>query len=121
MTKWVYSFSAGKAEGSAAMRGLLGGKGANLAEMAAAGLPVPPGFTLTTDVCAFFYANGRQLPADLEPQVDAAMAEIGRVAAPGLPEPSALAQACLQIAGSAETYAAFSSAALAAAVRRSMA
>lgn len=87
MTKWVYSFSAGKAEGSAAMRGLLGGKGANLAEMAAAGLPVPPGFTLTTDVCAFFYANGRQLPADLEPQVDAAMAEIGRVAGHAFNDP----------------------------------
>ncbi|WP_424363209.1 pyruvate, phosphate dikinase [Methylocystis parvus] len=80
MTKWVYSFSAGKAEGSAAMRDLLGGKGANLAEMASLGLPVPPGFTITTEVCAYFYANARSLPADLEAQVDAAMAEIGRVA-----------------------------------------
>ncbi|MGE5388901.1 MAG: pyruvate, phosphate dikinase [Hyphomicrobiales bacterium] len=80
MTKWVYSFSAGRSEGSAAMRELLGGKGANLAEMAALGLPVPPGFTITTEVCAFFYANGHSFPPDLEAQVDAAMAEIGRVA-----------------------------------------
>jgi pyruvate,orthophosphate dikinase len=80
MTKWVYRFSAGQSEGSAAMRDLLGGKGANLAEMASLGLPVPPGFTITTEVCAYFYANGHSFPADLAEQVDAAMAEIGRVA-----------------------------------------
>jgi pyruvate, orthophosphate dikinase len=51
MGKWVYAFGDGKAEGSAAMRDLLGGKGANLAEMAGLGLPVPPGFTITTEVC----------------------------------------------------------------------
>ncbi|MCX7900173.1 MAG: hypothetical protein N2444_08855, partial [Methylocystis sp.] len=77
MTKWVYSFSAGKAEGAASMKELLGGKGANLAEMAALGLPVPPGFTITTEVCAFFYARNRTFPADLAAQVDAALDEIG--------------------------------------------
>ncbi len=55
MTKWVYSFEAGRAEGRADMRALLGGKGANLAEMSNLGLPVPPGFTITTEVCTWFY------------------------------------------------------------------
>src|SRR5215813_896213 len=57
--KWVYTFGDGKAEGRADMRNLLGGKGANLAEMANLGLPVPPGFTITTEVCTYFYANGK--------------------------------------------------------------
>ena len=61
MTKWVYSFGAGHNEGRADMRNLLGGKGANLAEMAGIGLPVPPGFTITTEVCTAFYENDRQL------------------------------------------------------------
>jgi pyruvate,orthophosphate dikinase len=87
MTKWVYGFSAGQAEGSAAMRNLLGGKGANLAEMAALGLPVPPGFTITTEVCAHFYANRHAFPPDLEPQVEAAMAEIGRIAGHAFNDP----------------------------------
>ena len=59
------------------MRNLLGGKGANLAEMANLGLPVPPGFTITTEVCTAFYANGRQYPAELAAQVDAALAHVG--------------------------------------------
>jgi pyruvate, orthophosphate dikinase len=88
MSKWVYSFSAGKAEGSAAMRDLLGGKGANLAEMSALGLPVPPGFTITTEVCDHFYAQGHSFPAELEAQVDAAMAEIGRVAGHAFNDPT---------------------------------
>ncbi len=75
-TKWVYSFGAGHNEGSADMRNLLGGKGANLAEMANIGLPVPPGFTITTDVCTAFYANDRHYPADLESQVRDALARI---------------------------------------------
>ena len=57
--KWVYSFGDGKAEGAASLRDLLGGKGANLAEMSNIGLPVPPGFTITTEVCTAFYANDR--------------------------------------------------------------
>ena len=65
MTKWVYSFGAGHNEGGADMRNLLGGKGANLAEMASIGLPVPPGFTLTTEVCTAFYQNQRKYPNDL--------------------------------------------------------
>ena len=78
MTKWVYSFSAERAEGRGEMKNLLGGKGANLHEMASLGLPVPPGFTITTEVCTHFYANGKTYPADLGLQVDAAVAEIGR-------------------------------------------
>ncbi len=76
MTKWVYSFGDGEAEGKADMRNLLGGKGANLAEMANLGLPVPPGFTITTEVCTYFYANGQMYPADLAEQVEAALARI---------------------------------------------
>src|SRR5271165_5324100 len=78
MTKWVYSFGAERAEGRGEMKNLLGGKGANLHEMAYLGLPVPPGFTITTELCTYFYANGKTYPADLAPQVDAAVAEVGR-------------------------------------------
>ncbi|MFO1149147.1 MAG: pyruvate, phosphate dikinase [Alsobacter sp.] len=79
MTKWVYSFGDGKAEGQAGMRDLLGGKGANLAEMSNLGLPVPPGFTITTEVCTYYYANGNTYPADLAGQVEAALAGIGAI------------------------------------------
>ena len=65
MTKWVYSFGAERAEGRGEMKNLLGGKGANLHEMASLGLPVPPGFTITTEVCTHFYANGKTYPPDL--------------------------------------------------------
>ena len=78
MTKWVYSFSAERAEGRGEMKNLLGGKGANLHEMASLGLPVPPGFTITTEVCTYFYANGKSYPPDLAAQIDAAVAEVGR-------------------------------------------
>jgi pyruvate,orthophosphate dikinase len=76
MTKWVYSFGRGAAEGRADMRNLLGGKGANLAEMSNLGLPVPPGFTITTEVCTHFYDNGKSYPADLEQQVTAALEKV---------------------------------------------
>ncbi len=76
MTQWVYSFGAGHNEGSAEMRNLLGGKGANLAEMASIGLPVPPGFTITTEVCTHYYDNGRRYPVELGAQVSAALARI---------------------------------------------
>ncbi len=69
MTKWVYGFGNGTAEGRAEMRNLLGGKGAGLAEMSSLGLPVPPGFTITTEVCTWFYANGKSYPSELEQQV----------------------------------------------------
>ena len=65
-SKRVYLFGAGKTDGTADMKELLGGKGANLAEMASLGLPVPPGFTITTEVCTAYYANGRKLPDGLE-------------------------------------------------------
>jgi len=76
MAKWVYSFGAGHNEGRADMRNLLGGKGANLAEMASIDLPVPPGFTITTELCTEFYKNQKQYPADLTPQVEEALARI---------------------------------------------
>ncbi|MCZ8143360.1 MAG: pyruvate, phosphate dikinase [Acetobacteraceae bacterium] len=76
MTQWVYSFGAGHNEGRADMRNLLGGKGANLAEMASIGLPVPPGFTITTEVCTAYYEGGQKYPADLAAQVRAALARI---------------------------------------------
>ncbi len=74
--KWVYSFGDGKAEGRADMKNLLGGKGANLAEMTNLALPVPPGFTITTEVCVHYYANGRKYPAELKAQVDESLALI---------------------------------------------
>ena len=74
MTKWVYTFGDGQAEGRADMRNLLGGKGANLAEMASIGVPVPPGFTITTEVCTYYYQNNNSYPEDLKPSVDAAIA-----------------------------------------------
>ncbi|NLH83550.1 MAG: pyruvate, phosphate dikinase [Phyllobacteriaceae bacterium] len=79
MTKWVYTFCDGAAEGAAEMKALLGGKGANLAEMSNLGIPVPPGFTITTEVCTAFYENGRAYPGDLAPQVDAALAHMSAI------------------------------------------
>ncbi len=79
MTKWVYTFGDGKAEGDASMRNLLGGKGANLAEMNKVGLPVPPGFTVTTEVCTYYYNNDHTYPADLKDQVRAAVADVEKI------------------------------------------
>ena len=79
MTKWVYTFGDGKAEGESSMRNLLGGKGANLAEMSNLGLPVPPGFTITTEVCTYFYDHGRKYPDELTGQVEAALAHVGKI------------------------------------------
>ncbi|MGB6117757.1 MAG: pyruvate, phosphate dikinase [Mesorhizobium sp.] len=79
MTKWVYWFGDGRAEGKSGDKNLLGGKGANLAEMSALGLPVPPGFTITTEVCTHYYKNDHSYPAELQGQVEAALAEIGSV------------------------------------------
>lgn len=75
-TQWVYRFGADHNEGGADMRNLLGGKGANLAEMAGIGLPVPPGFTITTEVCTAFYQNDSQYPAELAAQVSAGLVHI---------------------------------------------
>ena len=79
MTKWVYTFGDGVAEGRADMKNLLGGKGANLAEMSNLGLPVPPGLTITTEVCTYFYDNGQQYPAELKPEVEAAIAKMEKL------------------------------------------
>ncbi|MCZ7642197.1 MAG: pyruvate, phosphate dikinase [Pseudorhodoplanes sp.] len=79
MAKWVYTFGDGRAEGKAEMKNLLGGKGANLAEMANLGLPVPPGFTITTEVCTYYYANERTYPKELAAEVDAALAHVGKL------------------------------------------
>jgi pyruvate,orthophosphate dikinase len=88
MPKWVYTFGAGSAEGGAQMRDLLGGKGANLAEMANLGLPVPAGFTITTEVCTWFFAHNRTLPDDLALQVEAALDRVGKVMEKRFGDPS---------------------------------
>ncbi|MCX7750918.1 MAG: pyruvate, phosphate dikinase [Candidatus Bipolaricaulota bacterium] len=79
MAKYVYLFGPGVTEGSAEMRDLLGGKGANLAEMVRLGLNVPPGFTITTEVCTYYYAHGRSYPPELEGQVRDALATVERL------------------------------------------
>jgi pyruvate,orthophosphate dikinase len=76
MTKWVYGFGGGSADGDASMKNLLGGKGANLAEMSSLGLPVPPGFTITTEACVHYYAHGQSYPADLADQVKVGLAKV---------------------------------------------
>ncbi|MES0810640.1 pyruvate, phosphate dikinase [Roseibium sp. SCPC15] len=79
MAKWVYSFGNGAAEGKAEMRNLLGGKGANLAEMSSLGLPVPPGFTITTEVCTWYYEHGKSYPEALANEVSEALDKIGAI------------------------------------------
>jgi len=77
--KWVYHFGDGAAEGDASHRNLLGGKGANLAQMCHLGLPVPPGFTITTQLCRWYYAHEKSYPLELKGQVEAALAHIGQL------------------------------------------
>jgi pyruvate,orthophosphate dikinase len=79
MTQWVYGFGGGSADGDASMKNLLGGKGANLAEMSSLGLPVPPGFTITTDACVHYYSNGQTYPAPLADQVAAGLRKVEQV------------------------------------------
>ncbi|MDX5594640.1 pyruvate, phosphate dikinase [Pseudovibrio sp. SPO723] len=79
MTKWVYVFGEGRTEGAAEMRNLLGGKGANLAEMCRLGLPVPPGFTVTTEVCTHYYQNERTYPEELKEQIAQALKAVGEL------------------------------------------
>ena len=76
MSKWIYEFGDGEAEGAADMRELLGGKGANLAEMSRLGLPVPPGFTITTEVCTHYTENADAYPKGLEKGVEGALKKI---------------------------------------------
>src|SRR5579883_1171250 len=78
MAKWIYSFGNGNAAGKGTMRELLGGKGAGLAEMSRIGLPVPPGFTITTEVCTYFYQHKRRYPPELKAQLAAALAKVER-------------------------------------------
>ena len=73
MKKWVYNFGVDVIDGDASMRELLGGKGANLAEMSKIGIPVPPGFTLTTEICTYYYQNNKNYPETLSEQIDAAI------------------------------------------------
>jgi pyruvate,orthophosphate dikinase len=80
MTKWVYAFGSGAAEGRAGMNDLLGGKGANLAEMSNLGLPVPPGFTISTEVCSYYYAHDHQFPPELKVAVETALKCVGEAA-----------------------------------------
>src|SRR5438552_18353519 len=75
-SKYVYLFGNGKADGDGSMKPLLGGKGANLAQMTRIGLPVPAGFTITTEVCTAYYENGKKLPADLMKEVNANIARL---------------------------------------------
>src|SRR5438445_3012298 len=77
--KYVYLFGNKKADGNGSMKPLLGGKGANLAEMSRIGLPVPPGFTITTEVCTCYYANKKSYPRSLEPEVKAGVAFIEKI------------------------------------------
>ncbi len=76
MAKWIYSFGGGSAEGRTDMKALLGGKGANLAEMSSLGLPVPPGFTITTEVCTAYYENGKNYPPELDDQLNQALGRV---------------------------------------------
>lgn len=90
MTKWVYTFGDGAAEGRAGDRTLLGGKGANLAEMCSLGLPVPPGFTITTEACNWYYANGRAYPASLQSDVRSALDQVGALTGRSFGDPARL-------------------------------
>ena len=87
MGGWVYRFGGGVAEGHAGMSAQLGGKGANLAEMAGLGLPVPPGFTIATALCNAYYAGGHALPDGLDAEIDAGLHHIEEIAQAGFGEP----------------------------------
>src|SRR3954467_8936760 len=88
MAKHVYSFGGKTADGDGKMKELLGGKGANLAEMCKIGIPVPPGFTITTEVCAAYYENGKKLPEAVRPQVEAAILQVEKQLGARLGDPA---------------------------------
>ncbi|HEY4191992.1 MAG TPA: pyruvate, phosphate dikinase, partial [Mesorhizobium sp.] len=90
MTKWIYTFGDGAAEGRASDKNLLGGKGANLAEMCSLGLPVPPGFTITAEMCNWYYANGQAFPSSFAGEVDVALDHIGRLTGRNFGDPEKL-------------------------------
>ena len=87
-TKFIYFFGNGKAEGDASMKELLGGKGANLAEMTSLGIPVPPGFTISTEVCDEFYKNSRKYPAGLNEELDSTLDKLEKLMGKKLGDPS---------------------------------
>ena len=87
-SRWVYSFGGGGADGDASMKNLLGGKGANLAEMSSLGLPVPPGFTITTEACTHYYANDKQYPAELKEQVAAGLKKVEELTGKSFGDPA---------------------------------
>src|ERR1043166_1272514 len=86
-TKYVYFFCAGRADGKGTLKDFLGGQSAGLAEMANAGVPVPPGFTITTDVCRYYYANKQKLPKELPSQQKAAMEKLQKIMKKGFGDP----------------------------------
>src|SRR6185295_5256841 len=86
-TKYVYYFGGGKADGKGTMKDLLGGKGAGLAEMTNVCVPVPPGLTITTDVCRYYYANKQKLPKELESQQKTAMERLQKILGKGFGDP----------------------------------
>src|ERR1700730_148970 len=86
-TKYIYFFGGRKQDGKGTMKDLLGGKGAGLAEMTNAGVPVPPGFTITTDVCRYYYANKQKLPKELEGQQKQAMEKLQKIMKKGFGDP----------------------------------
>ena len=87
MKKYVYSFGGGKADGNGKMKEVLGGKGAGLAEMTTAGVPVPPGFTISTEVCNIYFENNQHIPNEIEEQVDKALAKLEKTFGKKLGDP----------------------------------
>ncbi|MDR0311680.1 MAG: hypothetical protein LBJ21_08835, partial [Acidobacteriota bacterium] len=87
-TKYVYVFANGTADGDGSMKDLLGGKGAGLAEMTNAGLPVPPGFTISTEVCAVYYENKHKYPAAIKSEVEAGLKKLEQVMKKKLGDPA---------------------------------
>ena len=104
MSKWVYFFGDGKAEGTGKMKELLGGKGANLAEMTSLSIPVPPGFTITTEVCTYYYENGKSYPADLKGQAETALKDVEEIDGHAVRRPQE-PPACLGPLGRAQVHA----------------
>src|SRR5437868_868570 len=88
MSKYVYSFGGGTAEGDGKMKDTLGGKGAGLAEMSRAGLPVPPGFTIATDVCNIYFNNNKQVPEEIEQEVSKALEKLEKAMGQKLGDPA---------------------------------
>src|SRR6202789_595635 len=88
MSKYVYSFGGGKADGDGTMKDKLGGKGSGLAEMSRAGLPVPPGFTIATDVCNIYFKNNNQVPVEIQHEIDKAITKLEKEMGQKLGDPA---------------------------------